>query len=99
MLSAEHIGLALVVLMLMFACATLIRGRLHPLRALFIPTAVIVGFLILALGPDGVGRLTGGTGIFCAQTFAVWTALPGLLIDVMCATLLLGERLPSLKTI
>src|SRR5262247_3771715 len=70
--SAEDIGLSLVVLMLMFACAALIRGRSRPLRALFIPTAVIGGFLILALGPEGLGRLTGGTGIFPAKTFAVW---------------------------
>src|SRR5262245_40061002 len=97
--SAEDVGLSLVILMLMFACAALIRGRARPLRALFIPTAVIGGFLILVLGPEGLGRLIGGTGVFSAQTFAVWKALPGLLVNVMCATLLLGERLPSLKTI
>ena len=97
--STEDAGLSLVTLMLVFAGAGLIRGRLHPLRALFIPTAVISGFLILALGPEGLGRLTGGTGIFSAPAFAVWTVLPGLLINVMCAALLLGERLPSLKTI
>src|SRR5215510_12116265 len=97
--SAEHIGLSLVVLMLVFACAALIRGVSRPLRALFIPTAVIAGFLILGLGPEGLGRVTGGTGIFPARTFAVWQPLPGLLVNVMCAALLLGERLPSLKTI
>src|SRR5262245_34272781 len=97
--SAEDVGLSLVILMLMFACAALIRGRARPLRALFIPTAVIGGFLILVLGPEGLGRLIGGTGVFSAQTFAVWKALPGLLVNVMCATLLLGGRLPSVKTI
>ena len=97
--TAEDVGRSLVMLMLVFACAALIRGRLRPLRALFIPTAVIAGFLILAVGPEGVGRLTGGSGIFSAQTLAVWNVLPGLLINVMCAALLLGERLPSLKSI
>src|SRR5215510_5760843 len=97
--SAEDIGLSLVILMLMFACAALIRGRSRPLRALFIPTAVIGGFLILALGPEGLGRVIGGAGLFSAPTFGVWKVLPGLLINVMCAALLLGERLPSLKTI
>jgi ESS family glutamate:Na+ symporter len=75
--SAEDIGLSLVILMLVFACAALIRGRSRPLRALFIPTAVIGGFLILALGPEGLGRLIGGAGVFSAPTFAVWKALPG----------------------
>jgi ESS family glutamate:Na+ symporter len=82
-----------------FAGASLVRRWSRPLRALFIPTAVIGGFLALALGPEGVGRLTGGGGIFSAPTFAVWKALPGLLINVMCAALLLGERLPALRAI
>jgi ESS family glutamate:Na+ symporter len=97
--SAEDIGVSVVVLSLVFACAALIRRWSRPLRSLFIPTAVIGGFLVLGLGPEGVGRLSGGDGIFSTQTFAVWKALPGLLINVMCASLLLGERLPPLKTI
>ena len=97
--SAEDIGLSFVSLTLVFASAALIRGWSRPLRALFIPTAVIAGFLIVALGPEGVGRLLGGPGVFSTETFAVWKALPGLLINVMCTALLLGERLPSLKTI
>src|SRR5262249_41202955 len=97
--SAAEIGLAFITLSLVFAAAAVIRRWSPPLRALFIPTAVIGGFLVLALGPEGVGRLTAGGGLFSASTFAVWKALPGLLINVMCAALLLGERLPPLKTI
>jgi glutamate:Na+ symporter, ESS family len=97
--SADAIGVSLVVLSLVFACAALIRRWSRPLRALFIPTAVIGGFLALALGPEGLGRLVGGYGLFSTETFAVWKALPALLINVMCASLLLGERLPPLKTI
>ena len=96
---ADDFGLSLVILSLMFASAALIRRWSRPLRALFIPTAVIGGFLILALGPEGLGRITGGGGLFSQETFAVWKALPGVLINVMCASLLLGERLPPLKTI
>jgi len=97
--SAEELGLSLVMLSLVFAAAALIRRWSRPLRALFIPTAVIGGFLALALGPEGIGRLIGGNGIFSTATFAVWKALPGLLINVMCAALLLGERLPPLQKI
>lgn len=87
------------ILSLVFLGGALIRRWSQPLRKLFIPTAVIGGFLMLALGPEGVGRLTGGAGLFPSSAFAVWTVLPGLLINVMCATLLLGERLPTLPTI
>jgi ESS family glutamate:Na+ symporter len=97
--SAEEFGLALVILSLVFAGAALIRRWSPQLRAFFLPTAVIGGFLALALGPEGIGRLIGGNGIFAAHTFGVWKALPGLLINVMAASLLLGERLPPVKKI
>jgi ESS family glutamate:Na+ symporter len=99
MFSASDFGLGLVELSLVFAAAALIRRWTPPLRALFIPTAVIGGFVALVLGPEGVGRINDDFGVFTAETFAVWTALPGLLINVMCASLLLGERLPPLKQI
>jgi ESS family glutamate:Na+ symporter len=95
----EEVGRSLVILSLVFAGAALIRRWSQPLRALFLPTAVIGGFLALALGPEGIGRLTGGDGIFSTTTFSVWKALPGLLINVMSAALLLGERLPPMKTV
>src|SRR5262245_1823657 len=97
--SPEEFGLALVILSLVFAGAALIRRWSPPLRALFLPTAVIGGFLVLALGPEGIGRLVGGHGVFSGPTFGIWKALPGLLVNVMAASLLLGERLPPVKQI
>jgi glutamate:Na+ symporter, ESS family len=85
--SAEEIGLSFVVLSLVFACAALIRRWSRPLRSLFMPTAVIGGFLVLGLGPEGMGRLVGGSGIFPNDVFAVWRQLPGVLITVMSASL------------
>jgi glutamate:Na+ symporter, ESS family len=56
------------------------------------------GFLVLGLGPEGVGRLLGGSGVFPSNVFAVWRQLPGALIAMMSVSLLLGERLPPLRT-
>lgn len=97
--NVEEIGSALVILSLVFATAALVRRRTRFLRKLFIPTAVIGGFVVLAFGPEGIGRLTGETGLFPQEVFAIWKQLPGVLINVMCAALLLGERLPPLKEI
>src|SRR5262245_48053093 len=97
--SPNDVGFALVVLSLVFAGGALIRRFTAPLRALFVPTAVIGGFLVLALGPEGVGRIICGNGIFPDETFGVWQALPGLLINVMAASLLLGVHLPPIKKI
>src|SRR5262245_10346897 len=97
--NVEEVGLALVVLSLVFACAALIRRWSRPLRRLFIPTAVIGGFLVLGLGPEGLGRLLGGAEIFPERVFAVWRQMPGLLVILMSASLLLGEHLPPIKKI
>jgi glutamate:Na+ symporter, ESS family len=99
MWTADDVGQAFVLLALAFLVAALIRNWWRHLRALFVPTAVIGGFLALALGPEGVGRLTDSNGVFPERTFAVWHALPGLLINVMAASLLLGERLPAPRKI
>ena len=99
MWTADDVGESIVLLALVFLGAALIRKWSRHLRALFLPTAVIGGFLALALGPEGVGRLTDSNGIFPDQTFAVWKALPALLINVMSASLLLGERLPAPRKI
>jgi ESS family glutamate:Na+ symporter len=95
MWTANDVGQSFVLLALVFLGAALIRKWSSHLRALFLPTAVIGGFLALVLGPEGVGHLTGSSGIFPDQTFEVWQALPGLLINVMAASLLLGEQLPA----
>jgi ESS family glutamate:Na+ symporter len=93
MWTADDVGESFVLLALVFLGAALIRKWSSHLRSLFLPTAVIGGFLALALGPEG--RLTNSNGIFPDQTFAVWQALPALLINVMAASLLLGEQLPA----
>jgi glutamate:Na+ symporter, ESS family len=97
--SVESIGLSIVVLSVVFACAALIRRWSRALRKLFMPTAVIGGFLVLGLGPEGMGRLLGGSGVFPDGVFAVWKQMPGVLVTVMSASLLLGERLPPVRTI
>src|SRR5262247_1645875 len=97
--SVEEVALSLVILSLVFACAALIRRWSSLLRRLYIPTAVIGGFLVLGLGPEGLGRLLGGTGIFPENVFAVWRQLPSLLVIMMSASLLLGEHLPPIRKI
>lgn len=97
--SANDVGLALIVLSVVFAAAAVIRRQTTFLRNMFMPTAVIGGFLALIIGPEGLGRFTDDNGLFHGGTYSVWAALPGLLVNVMCAGMLLGERLPPMKTV
>jgi ESS family glutamate:Na+ symporter len=99
MSTADAVGESFILLALVFLAAAVIRKWSKHLRALFMPTAVIGGFLALLLGPEGLGRLTHSNGIFPDQTFAVWQVLPGMLINVMAASLLLGEQLPAPRKI
>src|SRR5262249_57482895 len=94
--SVESIGLSIVVLSLVFACAVLIRRWSRPLRELFMPTAVIGGFLVLGLGPEGMGRLLGGGGGFPDDVFAVWKHMPAVLVPPMSPPPPLRLRLPPL---
>ena len=52
-MTAQDIGLGIVTLSLVMAAASLIRRWTSILRSLFIPTAVIGGFLAMFAGPGG----------------------------------------------
>lgn len=48
---AQTVGLAFVILAAMLAVGWWIRRKVGFLRALFIPSSIITGFLVLLLGP------------------------------------------------
>jgi len=85
------------VLALVFAAAAFIRARVGLLRDLFLPTAVIGGFLALIVGPQIMGQLTGGLSLVSAEAASIWSTFPALLINVIFATIMLGKALPSAR--
>ncbi len=95
------LGLALLV-------GKLIKARISLLESLFLPSSIIAGFVVLILGPQGVGLLVQwlwGTdhllagGFFPESTVQVWKGLPGLLISVVFAALFLGKCIPGIREI
>jgi ESS family glutamate:Na+ symporter len=90
-LAFVFLGIALVV-------ATLVRRYTGFLRRLYIPVSVIAGFLILLLGPQVLGALTHTSGLVPAPVADVLARLPGLMINVVFAGVMLGKRLPSVRT-
>ncbi|MBV9583016.1 MAG: sodium:glutamate symporter [Chloroflexi bacterium] len=81
----------------MLGISVLVRRYVGVLGALFIPASVIAGFLILFLGPQILGALTGTAGLIPAPILTVWSSLPSLLINVVFAAVMLGKRLPPLR--
>ncbi len=91
------VGLGLVFLGLMLAVSSLIRRNVRAFQRLHVPAAVIGGFVTLLAGPQVLGHLIGGQGIFPVGVLDVWSTLPGLLISVVFAALLIGKPLPSTR--
>lgn len=104
-MSADVVGLALVLLGLIVLLGKLIRVRSKIAQKLFLPASILGGFLALLLGPyvfgnlmslAGIDRFSEG-GLFGPEILEVWGTLPGLLISVVFAALFMGESIPSPK--
>ena len=98
------VAMAISILAVLVLAAMGIRRYVAFLRHLFVPNAVTAGFVALLLGPQVLGSLTGDSGRFSAGLFgeeiiAVWSELPGMLINVVFAAILLGKTLPKLSAI
>ena len=92
---AQEVGFSFVVLALVLLVAGVLRRTVPLFRRLHLPAAVIAGFLILAVGPQVSGELTNTNGIFPDSSLSVWRTLPGLLINVVFAAIMIGKHLPS----
>lgn len=92
--AAQWAGLAFVYLGIALIIALLVRRYVPVLARLYIPASVIAGFLILLLGPQILGELTGWS-LFPAETIGVMERLPGLMINIVFAGIMIGKALPS----
>ncbi len=69
-----------------------LRANIKLLQRLFLPSSIIAGFLALALGPYGIDLIPD-------WILSNWQPLPGLLINLVFATLFLGVEIPGIKKI
>ncbi len=85
-----------------------LRSLFPKLKDLFLPSSVLGGLLALLAGYQVLGALGGrvapdvawiSRGLIPQDILEVWRMLPGLLINVVFAALLLGKPLPGLKEI
>lgn len=97
-MSPGQIGFALLVLGLFLLLGKIVRVRAGWAQKLFLPSSIIAGVILLLLGPQVLGRVggpVGESGLFTEGMLTVWSALPGLLISVVFATMFLGQKLPT----
>ncbi|MFN3338359.1 MAG: sodium/glutamate symporter, partial [Dietzia sp.] len=99
-MTANTVGLALLILGLALLIGKIIRVKVGIVQSLFLPSSIVAGALLLLLGPEVLGRFGGPwgeNGLFTEPMVEVWSSLPGLLISVIFATMFLGHKLPTAK--
>ncbi|NET71219.1 MAG: sodium:glutamate symporter [Sphaerospermopsis sp. SIO1G2] len=98
----EHTLLALFFACLLVLLASILRYCVPLLKKMHLPAAVIGGLLGLALGPQLLGAYWAdklGLEQSIKEIYTIWKQLPGFLISLVFAELLMGKRLPSMKKI
>lgn len=107
-MSADQVGFALLLLAVLLGVGKWIRMHWRPAQKLFLPASILAGAVGLLLGPGVLGalsRMAAGPDNPVAQgaipepILSVWSDLPGLLINVVFATLLMGVPLPKWKRV
>lgn len=95
-MTANVVGFSLLLLGLLLVIGKLIRVKTPILQDLFLPSSLIAGFLALFLGPEVLGRFF---TIIPDNILHVWRFLPGLMINIVFASLFIGKKLPNIKTV
>lgn len=84
----DSLMLALSALSILLLLGVALRAVLPILRRYFIPAALVGGIIGLAAGPYGFG-------LFGEEINSTWAAMPGILISVVFAPMLMGQELPK----
>ncbi len=80
------------ILSLFLLAGKILRAKVKAFQAIFLPASIIGGFLGLACGPFILD-------IIPPDIMGTWQQLPGILINLVFATLFLGVMIPGIKTL
>ena len=98
---------AFVVLAILLLLSVYIKQKIKLLQKLYLPESIIAGAIALLLGAEILGKLAGqfdltsslANGIFPTAMQQIWLQCPGVFINIVFASLFLGENIPSPKDI
>ncbi|MGI5842668.1 MAG: sodium/glutamate symporter [Candidatus Xenobium sp.] len=96
-LDIESLFFSVCMLSLFLLIGKLMRVKIRLFQTLFLPSSIIAGFVALAVGPFMLGALTQkhlGFTIIPDWMFQQWSRLPGILINIVFASLFLGVAIP-----
>lgn len=104
-MTPDQIGFELLYIGVFIIIGKVLRVNTRWMQNLFLPSSLIAGFVALIVGPQVLGKLLGhwsdgmSSGLLTDNVIDVWSVLPGLMINIVFATLFLGNPLPSKKNI
>ncbi len=106
-MSAELVGLSILFLGVFLIAGKILRMTVPVFSKYFLPSSIIGGLLVLAVGPEVLGVLSDYLpngyqmeyGLFNEDILSVFSSLPVLLINLIFATLFLGKKIPGFKKI
>lgn len=95
--AGENVGLSIILLGVVYVVAWLIQRGLGLLKRSRLPASIVAGFIVLLLGKQGIDGTAVGAGLVPPGVEEVWSAIPGLMISVVFAAIMLGRNLPPLR--
>jgi ESS family glutamate:Na+ symporter len=99
---------AFITIALLVLVGRFVRQRVKLLRDLYLPSSIVAGVIALLLGPQALGAIVSAVagseapfaqGLFPETIRNVWSQSPSVFINVVFATLFIGESIPSPRDI
>lgn len=96
---------AFIILGLLLLIGRILKQKVEVFDQLYLPESILAGGVALFLGKEGLGNIfpadtwLGNQGLFPENIATVWSQAPSVFINLVFATLFLGETIPSPKEI
>ena len=96
---------AFIVLGLLLLIGRILKHKVEIFDQLYLPESILAGGVALLLGQEGLGNIfpadtwLGNQGLFPDNIATVWSQAPSVFINLVFATLFLGETIPSPKEV
>ncbi|MGB3614290.1 MAG: sodium/glutamate symporter, partial [Elainellaceae cyanobacterium] len=95
----EDVFFAFIILGFLVLAGRWVRQKIGILQSLFLPSSIVAGVIALLLGPGVLGAFLGDSGLLANGLFPqpildVWSEIPGVFINIVFATIFLGEFIP-----
>ncbi|MFP4133079.1 MAG: sodium/glutamate symporter [Halothece sp.] len=96
---------AFIILGLFLLLGRFLKEKIEIFKQLYLPESILAGVVALLLGKEGLGNFVpadnflANQGLFPKDVAIVWSQAPSIFINLVFATLFLGETIPSPKEV